>query len=225
MILDWYLVCYEVSANERQTVTSSKPELAHPHDVLSSKAELVYASPKGGACPVDPLSVELYSNDTVATDFLHNHQDIYNNTLPLRLFLDNVTDFDAIFYVGGHGPMFDIVENSDSIQLIQEFYAMEKVVVAVCHGPAVLTNAFIGADPLVAGKNITGFSNAEEEYLNLTQSMPFLLEDSLKKRHGKYSKSAQLWEEHVVIDGRLITGQNPNSARRTAETLAEALGI
>lgn len=167
----------------------------------------------------------MYSNDTIATDFLHIHQDIYDNTLPLHSFVGNVTDFDAIFYVGGHGPMFDVVENSDSIQLIQEFYAMEKVVAAVCHGPAVLANAFIGAEPLVAGKNVTGFSNAEEEFMNLTQSMPFLLEDSLKKRHGKYSKSAQLWEEHVVVDGRLITGQNPNSARGVAEALAKKLGI
>lgn len=121
--------------------------------------------------------------------------------------------------------MFDLPENKDSIQLIEEFYATEKIVAAVCHGPAVLTNAFIGAKPLVAGKHVTGFSNAEEEIGNMTQTVPFLLEDALKERHSKYSKGALPWDEHVVVDGRLITGQNPNSARAVAEAIAKAIGI
>lgn len=185
----------------------------------------MYASGNGGACPVDPLSVEMYSNDTVAMDFLNNHQEIYGNTLPLRDLMSNVTDFDAIFFPGGHGPMFDLAENIDSIQLIQQFYAMEKIVAAVCHGTAALTNAFIGADALLGGKHVTGFSNAEEDFMNLTQSMPFLLEDSVQERGATFSKAEGLWSPHVVVDGRLITGQNPNSGRPIAEALAEALGI
>jgi putative intracellular protease/amidase len=167
----------------------------------------------------------MYQNDTVSTDFLNSHAAIFENTIPLHNFLGNVFEFDAIFYPGGHGPMFDLVENKDSIQLIEEFYATEKIVAAVCHGPAVLTNTFLGARPLVENKHVTGFSNNEEGIMNLTQSMPFPLETGLKQRDAIYSTSEEAWAPHVVVDGRLITGQNPNSAREVAEALAQALGI
>ena len=97
----------------------------------------------------------MYANGSVSVDFLNNHQDIFTNTVPLEDFVHNVSNFEAIFYPGGHDPVFDLPENQISIQLIEEFYATEKVVSAVCHGPAVITNHFVGAKPLVHGKMVT----------------------------------------------------------------------
>ncbi|CAG9948220.1 unnamed protein product [Clonostachys rosea f. rosea IK726] len=187
------------------------PELAHPYDVLHEKAELVVASPNGGVSPVDPESVESFWSDDVSQIYLGKHNG-------LKDFMGHTADFDAIFFPGGHGPMFDLT-------LIEEFYAAGKVVAAVCHGPAVFSNAFVGAQPLLNGRKVTGFSNVEEELMNLTTAMPFLLEDALKQRFGSYEKAKEPWGEHIVVDGRLITGQNPASAKGVAEEIAKALGI
>ncbi|CAG9948221.1 unnamed protein product [Clonostachys rosea f. rosea IK726] len=201
------------------------PELAHPYDVLHEKAELVVASPNGGVSPVDPESVESFWSDDVSRNFYENEKYIWENTTALKDFMGHTADFDAIFFPGGHGPMFDLTVNKDATQLIEEFYAAGKVVAAVCHGPAVFSNAFVGAQPLLNGRKVTGFSNVEEELMNLTTAMPFLLEDALKQRFGSYEKAKEPWGEHIVVDGRLITGQNPASAKGVAEEIAKALGI
>jgi putative intracellular protease/amidase len=133
------------------------------------------------------------------------------------------SDYDAVFYPGGHGPLWDLAEDRDSIALIERLYAAGKPVAAVCHGPAVLRRAK-GPDgaPLVKGKAVTGFANTEEAAAGLTAVVPFLVEDALKANGGKYSKAAD-WADHAVADGNLITGQNPASSESTARLLLQQL--
>jgi len=202
------------------------PELAHPYDVLAARAEIVVASPKGGVAPLDPSSAETFKEDPSSKNFLENHKSVWENTKPLSEFVGRASEFDAIFYPGGHGPMFDLVTDKDSIALIEEFSAQNKPVASVCHGPVVLVNAK-GKDgqPLVSGKRVTGFSNVEEDQAKMTAAMPFLLEDALNKAGGKYEKAAEPWGEHVITDGLLITGQNPASAKGVGEALVKLLGF
>jgi putative intracellular protease/amidase len=131
-------------------------------------------------------------------------------------------DFDAIFYVGGHGPMWDLVDNPDSIALIESFYSAGKPVAAVCHAPGVLHRVMYQGAPLVKGKRVTGFTNGEEAAVHLTHVVPFLVEDELKRIGGLYEKAAD-WERFVVVDGRLITGQNPASSTAAARELLNLL--
>ena len=132
-------------------------------------------------------------------------------------------DYDAVFFPGGHGPLWDLAEDRDALALIERLHAAGRPVAAVCHGPAVLRRAK-GADgaPLVKGKSVTGFSNTEEAAVGLTDVVPFLVEDALKANGGKYSR-AEDWASHAVADGNLITGQNPASSEATARALLEAL--
>ncbi|KAF4120646.1 DJ-1/PfpI family [Geosmithia morbida] len=197
------------------------PELAHPYEVLEPKAELVFASPKGGVAPIDQGSVEMFKADPVSTEFYANKKSVWENTKPLKDFADRVSEFDAVFYPGGHGPMFDLATDAVSIKLIEDFVKAGKPVAAVCHGPAV----FVNVPGLLQGKDVTGFSNAEEEAVQLTSSMPFLLEDAIKKAGATYVKAAEPWAEKVVTSGLVITGQNPASAKATGEALAKALGL
>jgi len=201
------------------------PEFAHPYDVLAPKAELTVASPKGGVAPLDPHSVEMFKEDPSSANFLKNHSALWEKTAPIKQFLGRAGDFDALFYPGGHGPMFDLVDDADSIQLIQEFWAAGKVVSAVCHGPVVFVNAKVDGQPLLKGKKATGFSNAEEDAVKLSSAMPFLLEDVMIKAGADYSKADDMWGEKVITDGNLITGQNPSSAKGVGEAIATALGI
>ena len=127
-------------------------------------------------------------------------------------------DFDTIFYVGGHGPMWDLVDNPDSIALIESFYNSGKPVAAVCHSPAVFHRAMYQGSPLVRGKRVTGFTNGEEAAVQLTHVVPFLVEDELKRIGGLYEKAAD-WESFAVVDGRLVTGQNPASSTAAARAL------
>ncbi|KZM25508.1 uncharacterized protein EKO05_0008962 [Ascochyta rabiei] len=202
------------------------PELAHPYHVLHSKAEITVASPKGGESPLDPASVEA-AKDDVSVNFLKNNESVWKNTQKLDQFVGKAKDFDAIFYVGGHGPMFDLVDSPTSQQLIREFWEADKIVSAVCHAPAVFYDAKLSdGSLLLAGKEVTGFSNAEEEQAGLSDAVPFLPENALQKASGgKYVKAAEPWAEKVVVTGRLITGQNPASATAVGEALAKALGI
>ena len=133
-------------------------------------------------------------------------------------------DFDAVFYPGGHGPLWDLAEDRDSIALIERMAAAGKPIAAVCHGPAVFRRAK-GPDgaPLVKGKTVTGFSNTEEAAVQLTNVVPFLVEDALKANGASYSRGED-WASHAVVDGNLITGQNPASSEATAQALLEALG-
>ncbi|WON78402.1 type 1 glutamine amidotransferase domain-containing protein [Serratia sp. UGAL515B_01] len=199
-------------------------EFASPYYVfLDAGAEITLASPKGGQPPLDPkssqpdaqtASTERFNKDTSAQQALAN---------TLKLEEVNIDDFDALFYPGGHGPLWDLAENAHSIALIEQFQAQNKPVAAVCHAPAVLRHVKNEAGkPLVMGKQVTGFSNSEEEAIQLTQVVPFLVEDMLKANGGHYSR-AENWHSHVVVDGLLITGQNPASSDATAEALLKLL--
>jgi putative intracellular protease/amidase len=130
--------------------------------------------------------------------------------------------FDTIFYVGGHGPMWDLVDNPDSIKLIEAFYNAGKPVAAVCHSPGVLHRVMYKGAPLVKGKRVTGFTNGEEAAVGLTKVVPFLVEDELKRIGAKYEKAAD-WASFAVVDGRLVTGQNPASSTAAANELLKLL--
>ncbi|KAI9696038.1 MAG: hypothetical protein M1836_005869 [Candelina mexicana] len=203
------------------------PEFAHPYKVLAPHCDIVVASPAGGEAPLDPSSVESYKDDPASSEFLNNSQALWKNTEKLSNLVGRAKEFDAIFYVGGHGPMFDLVTDTNSQTLIREFYDSSRIVSAVCHGPAALVNATLSDGTyLIADQPVNGFSNAEEDAFGSTAMMPFSLEDELnKKSNGKYEKAEGVNEEYVAVgrDGRLITGQNPASAMKLAEILLQKI--
>jgi len=199
-------------------------EFVTPYYALKDKnIAITIASPNGGQPPIDPKS-ENESFQTPATKRFNEDketQKILANSLKLETI--NETDYDAIFYPGGHGPLWDLSEDPNSIKLIESFYNSNKPIAAVCHAPAVLKNVKnTDGTPLVNGKKVTGFTNTEEAAVQLTEVVPFLVEDMLKKNGGVYSKSAD-WSAYAVEDGVLITGQNPASSEKVAELLLEKL--
>lgn len=168
----------------------------------------------------------MFKSDASATAFLNNHKDLWENTKPLSEFADNAADtYDAIFVPGGHGPMFDLATDATSRKLIADFADKGKVVAAVCHGPAAFVNVTLAdGSHLLAGKEVTGFSNLEEDQVQLSQFMPFMLETKLAEvTGGKYVKAAEPWGEKVVVSGNVITGQNPASAHKIGEEVVKAL--
>ena len=195
-------------------------EFAAPYYVLKDAgAAITLASPKGGHPPLDPKS-DLPENLTESTKRFRTDkaaQAELANTKKLADVAEN--DFDAIFYPGGHGPMWDMPDNVTSITLIEAFVKADKPIAAVCHAPVAFVNVR-GKDGeyLVKGKRVTGFTNAEEEAVGLTAVVPFLLEDRLKERGGVYSNCAN-WAPCVQVDGTLVTGQNPASSGPAAEAL------
>ena len=200
-------------------------EFAAPYYVLADAgAHITLASPAGGQPPLDPKSdapdfqtsaTERFKRDSVAQAALAS---------TVKLSEVSAEDYDAVFYPGGHGPLWDLAEDTDSIGLIEAFYGAGKPVAAVCHAPAVLRHARAAdGSPLVQGKSVTGFSNTEEEAVQLSAVVPFLLEDELKARGGNYSR-AEDWHPYAVTDGQLITGQNPASSELVAKALLERLG-
>jgi len=199
-------------------------EFAAPYYILKDAGALItIASPNGGQPPIDPTSTEL-ANQTVATNRF-DKDDVLKNILAHTKKLSAVSadDFDAVFYPGGHGPLWDLTNDKDSIRLIENFWDDKKPVAAVCHAPSVLLHVQDEEDkPLLKGKNVTGFTNTEEEAVGLTEVVPFLLEDELKSKGGIYSKKED-WASYVVTDGLLITGQNPASSKAAAEKLVELL--
>lgn len=201
-------------------------EFTAPYYVFKDAgAKITLASPKGGQPPQDPKSDEPDSQ-TESTLRFKNDQEIQtalSNTLKLSAIVAD--DYDAVFYPGGHGPLWDLADDRDSIALIEKMHAAGKPVSAVCHAPCVFrhTKAADGR-PLVSGKAVTGFSNTEEEAVGLTKIVPFLVEDMLKQNGGKYSKAAD-FKPHVVSDGHLITGQNPLSSEGTAKVVLQKLGL
>jgi len=203
------------------------PEFAHPYEVLSSQCEIVVASPLGGEAPLDPSSVEAFKEDAVSTKFLKHSETLWKNTHKLSEFTGKAKEFEAIFFVGGHGPMFDLATDATSHALINEFYAANKIISAVCHGPAALTHVKISdSQYLLDGHKVTGFSTSEEDAVGLTSTMPFILEDALNKASGgNYVKADQDWGAKVVVSrgGRLITGQNPASATGTGQAIYDAI--
>lgn len=199
-------------------------EFASPYYVFHDKGyDIALASPLGGQPPLDPKS-DLPDFQTEATERFKNDaaaQKALANTQVLKSL--DLSEYDAVFFPGGHGPLWDLAEDPSCIALIEDFNRKEKPIGAVCHGPGVFrhTKAKNG-DPLVMGRQVTGFSNSEEAAVQLTDIVPFLVEDMLKENGGIYSKGED-WSCHVVSDGNLITGQNPASSAATAEALADLL--
>jgi putative intracellular protease/amidase len=199
-------------------------EFASPYYAfMDAGAKVTLASPKGGQPPLDPKS-DAEDAQTEATSRFRNDpqaQAALANTLPLGEI--DPYNFDAVFYPGGHGPLWDLAENEDSKVLIQSFYASNKPVAAVCHAPGVFKDVKApDGTPVVQGKQVTGFSNSEEDAVGLTDVVPFLVEDMLKGNGGQYSRGED-WASYVVEDGHLITGQNPASSEATAKALLKRL--
>lgn len=195
-------------------------EFAAPYYTLKDAGvEITIASPKGGQPPIDPKSAEPGAQ-TEATRRFDKDTELQNLLSHTKKLSEvKAADFDAVFFPGGHGPLWDLSTDPESIQLIQDFWAAKKPVAAVCHAPSVLLNVKDeNGEPLVKGKKVTGFTNSEEEAVQLTTVVPFLLEDELKKKGGQYSKKED-WASYVVKDGLLITGQNPASSEEAAKEL------
>jgi putative intracellular protease/amidase len=198
-------------------------EFAAPYFVFTDAGvQLTLASPKGGQPPIDPKS-DLPENQTDAKARF-KQDSVAQKALSQTIKLADVKaeDYDTIFYVGGHGPMWDLVDNPVSIALMESFYNSGKPVAAVCHSPAVFHKATHKGAPLVKGKRVTGFTNGEEEAVQLTHVVPFLVEDELKRVGGLYEKAAD-WTLFSIIDGRVITGQNPASSTSAARDLLSVL--
>ena len=194
-------------------------EFAAPYYVFKDAgASITVASPRGGQPPIDPKSDEP-GNQTASMARFKGDKDaqaVLANTV--RLATVDAKDFDTIFYSGGHGPMWDLVEDRKSISLIEEFYGSGKPVAAVCHAPAVFHHVTFQGSPLVKGKRVTGFTNSEEEAVQLTKVVPFLVEDDLKALGAHYEKAGD-WESFAIVDGHLVTGQNPASSTAAARSL------
>lgn len=195
-------------------------EFAAPYYVFKdANADITIASPKGGQPPLDPKSDEedFQTNATRRFKEDSDAQSVLANSL--KLVDISAADFDAVFYPGGHGPLWDLAEDRDSIELIETMSSANKTVAAVCHAPAVFRHTK-GPDgsALVEGKSVTGFSNSEEETVQLTDIVPFLLENELQALGANYSKSSD-WHPYVITDGNLITGQNPASSEEAARAL------
>lgn len=199
-------------------------ELAAPYYVLKEAgAEVTLASPKGGQPPLDPKSSEpsFQTDETRRFEADAEAKAALANTVPLSSV--KVEDYDAVFYPGGHGPLWDLAEDRNSISLIENTLNAGKPVTLVCHAPGVLRHARKpDGSPLVQGKKVTGFTNSEEEAVGLTNVVPFLVEDELIKKGGLYSKAAD-WQPYAITDGLLITGQNPASSSAAAKALVAHL--
>ena len=199
-------------------------EFASPYYFLVDKGvKVTVASPKGGQPPIDPKS-ELADFSTPATERYNKDaqtQKVIKNTVKLDAI--NPADYDAVFYPGGHGPLWDLANDATSIALIEKFNSQTKPIAFVCHAPAALKDVK-NADgtPLVKGKKVTGFTNTEEAAVGLTDVVPFLVEDMLSENGGVYSKKDD-WAAYAIQDGNLITGQNPASSELVAEKLLESL--
>lgn len=200
-------------------------EFAAPYYVFKdSGADITLASPKGGQPPLDPKSAA--DDFQTAATARFNADDEAQKALATTIRLKDIPpdDYDALFYPGGHGPLWDLAEDKHSINLIEIMCALNKPVAAVCHAPGVLRHARkADGSPLVQGKEVTGFSNSEEAAVGLTTVVPFLVEDELRKSGGKYSKGAD-WAAYFVRDGNLITGQNPASSEGAAKAVLSTQG-
>jgi len=199
-------------------------EFAAPFYVFKDAgADLVLASPKGGQPPLDPKSDEPDAQTAVTRRFNGDAEAKSELANTRRLEDVSAADFDAVFYPGGHGPLWDLSTSATSIALIESFLKAGKPVAAVCHAPAALVGVRgENGEHLVKGKRVTGFSNAEEEAVQLTEVVPFLLEDKLKALGAQYSKGPD-WGSYVLVDGLLVTGQNPASSEEAARTLLKLL--
>ena len=199
-------------------------EFAAPYYAfIDAGAEVTIASPQGGQAPIDPTS-KLEDFQTEATDGYDNDAAAQAKiSATVKLSSVNESDFDGVFYPGGHGPLWDLTDNTDSISLLESFLNAGKAVATVCHASAALLNVKQASGEFaIKGKAVTGFTNSEEEAVELTEVVPFLLEDELIKRGGEYQK-AEDWHAFAVQDGLIITGQNPASSALAAEKLLAQL--
>ena len=199
-------------------------EFAGPYYFLKDKGvTITLASPKGGQPPIDPKS-ELPDFQTASTKRFNDDaetQNIFSKTITLKT--ANPADYDAVFYTGGYGPLWDLADNETSITLIESFYNSNKPVASVCHGPAIFKNTKDSeGKPIVAGKKVTAYSNSEEAAINFTDIVAFSVEDMLKENGGIYSKGDD-WNPYAQEDGLLITGQNPASSELVAELLLKKI--
>ncbi|SES07984.1 Putative intracellular protease/amidase [Lentzea xinjiangensis] len=200
-------------------------ELAAPYYRFEDAGwEIVLASPRGGRPPLDPKSNEPGSQTDETRRFEADQEALAALADTVRLDSVSTDGFDAVFYPGGHGPLWDLAEDANSARLIETTLRSGKPLALVCHAPGVLRHA-VGEDgaPLVRGKQVTGFANSEEEAVQLTDVVPFLVEDELKNLGGVYSRGED-WSPYVVRDGLLITGQNPASSAAAADALIELAG-
>ena len=199
-------------------------EFAAPYyTFVDAGADVTLASPKGGQPPLDPKSDDPSAQTDATKRF--KADTAAQKALASTVTLDTIKaeDFDAVFYPGGHGPLWDLAEDKKSIAFIEAMYNAGKPVAAVCHAPGVLRHVkAANGEPLVKGKSVAGFTNTEEEAVQLTNVVPFLVEDMLKENGGEYSKGAD-WQPYVVSAGNLITGQNPASSEKAAEELLAML--
>ena len=199
-------------------------EFATPYYIFKEAgAQITLATPNGGQPPIDPKSdtPENQTESTIRYKKDENLLKLIANTIKLQDI--SAKDFDAVFYPGGHGPLWDLATDKNSIKLIEDFWDAKKPVATVCHAPSVLLNVKDeDGEFLVKGKKVTGFSNTEEKAVQLDTIVPFLLEDELKKKGGMYSKKED-WSSYVVKDGLLITGQNPASSAKVAKELLALL--
>lgn len=218
-----------LTSHERLADTGKKTgfwleEFAAPYyTFLDAGCDITITSPAGGQPPLDPKSDEAAAQ----TDFTRRFKDDKDTQEKLdntkKLAEVQADDFDAVFYPGGHGPLWDLAVSFDSIALIEDFVNQNKPIAFVCHAPAALKNVKSGEDYLVKDKKVTGFSNSEEKEVGLYDDVPFLLEGMLKDRGARYDKGAD-WSSFVVTDGNLVTGQNPASSEATAQALLKVLG-
>ncbi|KAF7792900.1 hypothetical protein EIP86_004002 [Pleurotus ostreatoroseus] len=199
------------------------PEAAHPYYVLNKHVEIDFASPKGPNPPIDTHSVEAYKDDQ-SVAFLNDETVKQKLAVAKKLSDVNVSEYDAIFYVGGHGPVIDLASDPVNIKLVSQFWQAGKVVSAVCHGPAALVGAAdSNGDSIFKGREATCFTNAEEIAIDQVKSIPFLVEDRINELGGKFVKADALWGAKVAVDGKLITGQNPASAEPVGQAILKAL--
>ncbi|KAF8320728.1 class I glutamine amidotransferase-like protein [Clavulina sp. PMI_390] len=199
------------------------PEAAHPYWALAPHYKITFAAPGGPNPPLDPTSVEGFKDDEESTKFLND--DAVKQKLATALPLKDVKvgDYDVIFYVGGHGPMMDLATDPINAKLVENAAKENKIIAAVCHGPAALVAARVDGRAIFDGKSLTGLSNAEEEAIGGTKSVPFSLEDRLVELGAKFSKADALFGSYVVVDGNLITGQNPASSHAVGAAILTAL--
>jgi putative intracellular protease/amidase len=199
-------------------------EFAAPYFVFrDAGVELTLASPNGGQPPVDPKS-DLPENQTDAmTRFKNDSRAQKELSQTVKLSEAKAETFDSVFYVGGHGPMWDLAESQVSIALLESFYNSGKPIALVCHSPGVLRHVTYKGTPLVKGKQVTGFTNGEEKEVGLTEVVPFLVEDELLRLGAIFEKRAN-WQPFAITDGRLVTGQNPASSTVAAQALLKLLG-
>lgn len=201
-------------------------EFAAPYYVFKDAGlDVALASPKGGQPPLDPKSDEPDAQ-TPATERFRKDPDAQKALAHTARLADvQASEYDAVFYPGGHGPLWDLAEDHDSIALIESTYGAVKPLALVCHAPGVLRHAKgLDGAPLVHGRSVTGFTNSEEAAVGLTEVVPFLVEDMLEANGGHYRKKAD-WASHVITDGNLITGQNPASSGAAARAVLTLLGV